>query len=94
MSPAARQDTYPTHASVRVVLTCRECGATKSLRPYFLLTKMGTLRVQADTNWMVDGNGALCPAHKPKSPANPQRETWSEYDLRAAIELSQQGEIS
>jgi hypothetical protein len=69
--------------SVEVRLACRvpDCTARVTLTPIFKLTRWGYLRVEGGANgWMVDGNGALCPVHKPDVLPSPQSETWSDVD--------------
>lgn len=79
---------------IEVKLTCNGCERTASVKSYFTLTRVGTLRVEGYADgWYVDGRGALCPDCKPADPPAVQSEPWDEYDRRSVIaELIREGE--
>lgn len=77
--------------SVVVMLTCLVCGKSRELRPMFLLTKFGVLRVMGATDFYVNGAGAYCAEHRPT--AAQDNETWAEYDRKRVVrDLIEEGQ--
>jgi hypothetical protein len=71
-----------------LVLTCDKCGAVDRPKPYLRGTRLGGLRIQASTDFYVDGGTVRCCDHTTEEQrARLFREpTWSELDLDAACQ--------
>ena len=64
-----------------IILTCRGCGETETVKAVFSLTKRDMFRLEGYAKgWMIDGAGALCFDCKPAYPHPAQDESWSDYD--------------